>query len=87
MARQAGASATGPAAARAEELRALIAHNNELYHVLDAPEIPDAEYDLLVVSCASSKPTTRSWPRPTRRRRRSAPRPRGSSKRCATGSR
>ncbi len=37
------------AAARAEELRALILHNNELYHALDAPEIPDAEYDLLVV--------------------------------------
>ncbi len=37
------------AAARAQELRELIAHNNELYHTLDAPEIPDAEYDLLVV--------------------------------------
>ncbi len=37
------------ARARAEELRALILHHNELYHVLDAPEIPDAEYDLLVV--------------------------------------
>ncbi len=36
-------------AARATELRALIVRNNELYHVLDAPEIPDAEYDLLVV--------------------------------------
>jgi DNA ligase (NAD+) len=36
-------------AARAEELRALIRHNNELYNVLDAPEIPDAEYDLLVL--------------------------------------
>ena len=37
------------AAARAAELRALILHNNELYHTLDAPEIPDSEYDLLVV--------------------------------------
>jgi DNA ligase (NAD+) len=45
------ARATVPreAAARAEELRGLILHNNELYHLLDAPEIPDAEYDLLVV--------------------------------------
>jgi DNA ligase (NAD+) len=37
------------AAARAAELRQQIIHNNELYNVLDAPEIPDAEYDLLVV--------------------------------------
>ncbi len=37
------------AAARAAELRALIGRANELYHVLDSPEIPDAEYDLLVI--------------------------------------
>jgi DNA ligase (NAD+) len=37
------------AADRAAELRQRIIHNNELYNVLDAPEIPDAEYDLLVV--------------------------------------
>ena len=30
-------------------MRALILHHNELYHTLDAPEIPDSEYDLLVV--------------------------------------
>ena len=36
-------------AARADELRATIDHHNRLYHELDAPEIPDAEYDALVV--------------------------------------
>ncbi len=36
-------------AKRAEELRSLIRHQNTLYHTLDAPEIPDAEYDLLVL--------------------------------------
>ena len=36
-------------AARADELRAAIAHHNRLYHELDAPELPDAEYDALVV--------------------------------------
>jgi DNA ligase (NAD+) len=35
-------------AARAAELRDLIEHHNERYHGLDAPEIPDSEYDLLV---------------------------------------
>ncbi len=46
-----GGSAAIPkeAADRAAELRRQIVHNNELYNVLDAPEIPDSEYDLLVV--------------------------------------
>jgi DNA ligase (NAD+) len=37
------------AAARAGELRAQIDHHNERYHVLDEPEIPDADFDELVV--------------------------------------
>ena len=44
-----GDSVPPGAAERAEELRALIRHHNTLYHTLDAPEIPDAEYDLLVL--------------------------------------
>lgn len=34
-------------AQRIEELRSLINHHDYLYHVLDRPEIPDREYDLL----------------------------------------
>jgi DNA ligase (NAD+) len=33
---------------RIELLRSEIARHNQLYHELDAPELPDAEYDLLV---------------------------------------
>jgi DNA ligase (NAD+) len=36
-----------PDAARAAELRALLNHHAHRYYVLDAPEIPDAEYDRL----------------------------------------
>lgn len=35
-------------ARRVDELRASIAHHNRRYHELDAPEIPDVEYDQLV---------------------------------------
>ena len=40
--------AAGDPAVQAEALRSLIRHHNYLYYVLDAPEIPDAEYDRLV---------------------------------------
>ena len=36
-----------PYVARAAELRALLQHHAHRYYVLDAPEIPDAEYDRL----------------------------------------
>ena len=42
-------AATGVAAERAERLRTLIRHHDERYHALDDPEIPDAEFDALVV--------------------------------------
>ncbi|MGP0032298.1 MAG: NAD-dependent DNA ligase LigA [Acidimicrobiales bacterium] len=41
-------TAAATATARAAELRQLITYHNERYHTLDAPEIPDAEFDLLV---------------------------------------
>lgn len=37
----------GAAAARAAELRTQIARHDRLYYELDAPEVPDAEYDRL----------------------------------------
>ncbi len=40
--------APGPARQRAAELRRLLEYHNYRYYVLDAPEIPDAEYDRLL---------------------------------------
>ena len=56
------------AADRAEELRAQIARANHAYHVLDAPEIPDADYDLMVRELAALEqqyPDLRSEDSPT----------------------
>ena len=44
----AGGSKGSEAAARIDELREQIRHHNHLYHALDAPEIPDIEYDRLM---------------------------------------
>jgi DNA ligase (NAD+) len=42
-------AAANTAAARARELRDLLDRYNHRYHVLDDPEVPDAEYDRLMV--------------------------------------
>lgn len=41
------------AASRAAELRAVLAEHNHAYHVLDAPTVPDAEYDALLRELAA----------------------------------
>ena len=41
-------AATAATRERLESLRNQIRHHNYLYHVLDAPEIPDAEYDRMM---------------------------------------
>lgn len=41
-------TASSPAAERARALRTLLHHHGHRYYVLDAPEIPDAEYDRLL---------------------------------------
>ncbi len=58
------------AAARAAELRERIEHHNYRYHVLDDPEVPDAEYDRLMrelVALEEAHPGLRSSDSPTQR--------------------
>ena len=57
-------------AERAAELRALLNHHAQLYYVLDAPEIPDAEYDRLfqeLQAFEAAHPALRTADSPTQR--------------------
>jgi DNA ligase (NAD+) len=57
-------------AARAEQLRALLHHHAHRYYVLDAPEIPDAEYDRLfqeLQALEAAHPELRTPDSPTQR--------------------
>lgn len=63
-------SAAEQAAGRARELRGEIERHNHLYYVLDAPAIPDAEYDRLfreLQSIESAHPELRTPDSPTQR--------------------
>ena len=56
--------------ARAEDLRAQIAHHDRLYYELDEPEIPDAEYDRLfreLQALEAEYPALRTADSPTQR--------------------
>lgn len=58
------------AAERAAELRALIRQHDHRYYVLDAPQIPDAEYDRLfqeLQAIEAAQPALRSPDSPTQR--------------------
>jgi DNA ligase (NAD+) len=48
-----GAGAADDPAVRIVELRRLVDHHRRLYHQLDAPELPDADYDALVAELRS----------------------------------
>ena len=59
-----------PVAERAAELRALLQHHAHCYYVLDAPEIPDAEYDRLfqeLQAIEAAHPALRTPDSPTQR--------------------
>ena len=58
------------AAERARQLRELLDHHNYRYHALDDPEVPDAEYDRLMVelrTLESQFPQLQSADSPTMR--------------------
>jgi len=58
------------AAERAAELRALVRHHDHQYHLLDAPQIPDADYDRLfqeLQAIEAAHPALRSADSPTQR--------------------
>jgi len=58
------------AAVRAAELRALIRHHDHRYHALDAPQIPDADYDRLfqeLQAIEAAYPALRTPDSPTQR--------------------
>ena len=62
-------SAPSPAE-RAQELRALLQHHAHLYYTLDAPQIPDAEYDRLLAQLQAlelAHPHLRTLDSPTQR--------------------
>jgi DNA ligase (NAD+) len=61
---------TSAVATRAAELRALLHHHAHRYYVLDAPEIPDAEYDRLfqeLQAIETTHPELRTPDSPTQR--------------------
>jgi DNA ligase (NAD+) len=65
-----GASPKATPRARAAELRSLLHHHAHRYYVLDAPEIPDAEYDRLfqeLQAIEAAHPELRSADSPTQR--------------------
>ncbi|WP_441293976.1 DNA ligase LigA-related protein, partial [Azohydromonas australica] len=65
-----GAAAPAGATARAAELRRVLHHHAHQYYVLDAPEVPDAEYDKLfqeLQSLEEQYPGLRTPDSPTQR--------------------
>ena len=61
---------TERASARAAQLRATLQHHAHQYHVLDAPQIPDAEYDRLFAelqAIEAARPELRTADSPTQR--------------------